>query len=77
MPKMGGVELTDRLRSARPDTRVLLMSGYSEYCSGPRDPVFTQTPILQKPFSRPALVEKIREVLAAESREPASTVKRI
>ena len=71
MPKMGGAELTARLRTLRPDAKVLLMSGYSEYSTGPQGPVPSQTLILQKPFSLRTLVEKVRDVLAGKP-EPAA-----
>ena len=63
MPKMGGAELAAKIRTAHPDTKVVLMSGYSDYSNGPRGQISPQTLILQKPFSRPSLVEKIREAL--------------
>jgi two-component system, cell cycle sensor histidine kinase and response regulator CckA len=75
MPKMGGAELAERLRTIRPDTKVVLMSGYSEYFNGPRDQNASPAVILQKPFSRSSLVEKIREVLSANSVEQAGTLK--
>jgi signal transduction histidine kinase len=75
MPRMGGSELVEQLKIARPDTRVLLMSGYSEYCDGQKEPAFSQTLTLQKPFSRPSLIEKIREVLSGNSVEHANSVK--
>ena len=73
MPKMGGFELIDRLRTVRPDTKVLLMSGYSEYSSGPKEPSVAHIPILQKPFSRPSLIQKVREALSRDSVEPVSS----
>jgi signal transduction histidine kinase/CheY-like chemotaxis protein len=66
MPKMGGAELTNRLRTLRPGTKVLLMSGYSEYSNGPQGQIPSQTLILQKPFSLRTLVEKVRDVLAGK-----------
>ena len=75
MPRMGGAELAERLRMVRPETRVLLMSGYSEYSSGAKDSAAAQIPILQKPFSRPSLVKRVREALLAQVVEPAGSVK--
>jgi signal transduction histidine kinase len=74
MPKMGGAELAERLKTIRPDTKVVLMSGYSEYFSGHQDQN-TPTVTLQKPFSRSSLVEKIRDVLSGNSVEPTSTLR--
>jgi signal transduction histidine kinase len=75
MPKMGGAELIARLKTSRPNAKVLLMSGYSEYSAVPKDPFFSQALVLQKPFSRPTLVAKIREALSGTSVEPASTLR--
>ena len=75
MPRMGGTELAEQLKIARPATKILLMTGYSEYCNGPKQPAFSQMLILQKPFSRASLVEKIREVLSGDAVEPASSLK--
>ena len=65
MPVMSGVELYDRLVKSRPATRLLYMSGYagdqlSHY--GQFDP---RSEILQKPFTRKALLKKLRAVLAS------------
>jgi len=57
MPRLGGVELADRIQQTSPDTRVLFISGYRD-----RD-----TPagavVLSKPFSYETLVGEIREAL--------------
>jgi len=73
MPRMGGAALAKQLRAERPDTKVLLMSGYSEYTGG-KDPNLAETVVLQKPFSMSSLVSKVREVLAAQSAIESSTV---
>ena len=49
MPKMSGQELASRLKTIRPEVKVLLMSGYFEYTT--TDKPASQLPILQKPFS--------------------------
>ena len=72
MPKMGGAELAGRLRAARPDAKVLLMTGYSEYSSGPRGELTADTPILQKPFTWPSLIEKVRNTLGRTVAEEAA-----
>lgn len=66
MPKMGGAELAAKVCELRRNTRVVLMSGYSDYSSGIRGQLSPQAPILQKPFSRASLVEKVREALTKE-----------
>jgi CheY-like chemotaxis protein len=69
MPKMGGSELAAHLPAVRPGTKILLMSGYSEYAVESQSQDRPQHLMLSKPFSRSSLVEKIREALVA----PASS----
>jgi PAS domain S-box-containing protein len=63
MPGMSGRELAETLRARRPGTRALLISGYPneiiERSGGPGD-----LPLLEKPFSRMALLRQVREALA-------------
>ncbi|HEY2823742.1 MAG TPA: ATP-binding protein [Candidatus Acidoferrum sp.] len=72
MPKMGGSELAACLPSVRPGTKILLMSGYSEYAVESQNRDRPQHLVLSKPFSRSSLIEKIREALAAAA-APAQT----
>ena len=63
MPLIGGRDLADLLASARPDIKVLFISGY------PQDPALDKrmrtgaVAFLQKPFALEALARKVREVL--------------
>jgi two-component system, cell cycle sensor histidine kinase and response regulator CckA len=63
MPGLSGPDLAKRLAPSRPETRVLYTSGYiddaivSPAALGPR------CAFLEKPFSRDALVRKVRELL--------------
>jgi PAS domain S-box-containing protein len=63
MPRLSGRELAARLTAARPDLKVLYISGYTD------DSVFRHGVLqggmdfLQKPFNLKALAAKIREVL--------------
>ena len=64
MPNMEGAELAERLRRARPDLRIVLMSGYTD------EPVVQRlgrhsAAFLPKPFTSVELVEKVRQVLDA------------
>jgi CheY-like chemotaxis protein len=61
-------ELLGRLRSARPDTRILIMSGYSEEAVHGHQTVGPDTAFLPKPFTLDALAERVRQVLDAGGR---------
>ncbi len=76
MPNMGGRELATHMKTIRPNTKVLFMSGYAEYCSPGSEQAEFQETILQKPFSISALVDKVREILAGSAAE-TSTEKRV
>jgi two-component system cell cycle sensor histidine kinase/response regulator CckA len=63
MPGMLGKELADRLTHARPDTRVLYMSGYAQpvlHSKGTLDPGVA---LLEKPFTAGDLLTAVRERL--------------
>lgn len=64
MPGMTGPELAHRLRSVRPDTRVIFMSGYSEEVVLRRGASRQDLIYVAKPFTPAGLVSKVREVLA-------------
>ena len=63
MPGMGGQELTRRLLEARPELRVLLISGYSGERTEVGDLPAGPVAFLQKPFSPGALARKVRDLL--------------
>jgi CheY-like chemotaxis protein len=56
-------ELLGRLRSARPHTRILIMSGYSEEAVYGHQTIEPGTVFLPKPFTLDALAERVRQVL--------------
>jgi CheY-like chemotaxis protein len=56
MPGIDGIDLARRMRSIRPELRVLFMSGYS-------DAPATGGPLIAKPFTAHELLSKVREVL--------------
>jgi signal transduction histidine kinase/ActR/RegA family two-component response regulator len=63
MPRMSGATLVERIKVMLPNVKVVLMSGYAEF-SFNQDNFSTQaTAVLQKPFTRASLVEKVREAL--------------
>jgi signal transduction histidine kinase/CheY-like chemotaxis protein len=63
MPLMGGPEMTESLRTSRPDTRVLFMSGFTDDAIVHHGVLDESVSFLQKPFSLEALASKAREVL--------------
>ncbi len=65
MPGMKGRELAERLKSARPTIKVLLMSGYSDTFVLHQREIDPGTAFLQKPFSPQSLAQKVREVLSS------------
>lgn len=65
MPFMKGNEVYARLRPLRPELKVLLISGYTDDEILRRGILDSVTPFLQKPFTPPALLSKVRQVLDA------------
>ena len=66
MPQMGGRELAQRLLAARPTTRVLFMSGYTDDAHVRQGVSEATSAFLQKPFAIGAFARKVRETLDAE-----------
>ena len=62
MPHMDGAEAFARMRRARPDVRVLLMSGFSEHDATTTFAGKGLAGFLQKPFELAHLRDKIRSV---------------
>jgi CheY-like chemotaxis protein len=65
MPQMGGGELAQRMREARPELRVLFMSGYPDDAVVRQGVIQDGAPFIQKPFTLEGLARKVREVLDA------------
>jgi CheY-like chemotaxis protein len=63
MPQMSGPELAKRLASARPDMKVLCMSGYTDDTIVRHGVLGSQIMYLQKPITPESLTLKVREVL--------------
>ena len=66
MPGMNGRELATNIAKLLPDVRVLYMSGYTENAIGHDGTLDAGVNLLQKPFSLPALKDRVREVLDSE-----------
>jgi CheY-like chemotaxis protein len=65
MPRMGGVELVDRLREEWPEIRVLFMSGYVRRAGGGSAALPAGAALLEKPFGPREVTRKVREALDA------------
>jgi PAS domain S-box-containing protein len=66
MPGMNGRELARQITGRLPGVRILYMSGYAENAVGQNGTLDTGINLLQKPFSLPALKDKVRELLDSE-----------
>jgi CheY-like chemotaxis protein len=74
MPVMNGPELAKQVRSIRPETKVLFMSGYTDRVIAYTAALEPGTAFLQKPFTPQTLTQKVHEVLTA-IQQPQSTVR--
>jgi len=66
MPRMGGREAFEAIRSARPDVRVMFVSGYSAEELSDRFLADTEAPLLPKPFDVETLLRAVRWALDSE-----------
>ncbi len=65
LPGMRGPDLAERLREARPDMRVLFMSGYTANAIVHQGVLDEGTNFLNKPFAATELTAKVRQILDA------------
>jgi PAS domain S-box-containing protein len=63
MPGMSGIEVARWFADAKPQTRVLLMSGYADHPALKRQPMPVEAAQIQKPFSTTALCAAVRQTL--------------
>ena len=70
MPGMNGPELAGKIIGARPDTKVLYMSGYTGDALPVQELLNSGAALLHKPFTGLSLATKVREVLAAAKPSP-------
>jgi two-component system, cell cycle sensor histidine kinase and response regulator CckA len=73
MPNMRGPDLAKRLRSLRPDIKIIYMSGYLEYNGGSGE-FLEDGFFLQKPFTRDTLSSKVMEALESERASASPSV---
>jgi PAS domain S-box-containing protein len=67
MPRMQGSELAPLLVKSRPDTRVLYMSGFAHTALGAAGTLSPEVALLDKPFTEPTLLARVRQVLEAKA----------
>jgi len=72
MPRMSGQELAARLIGLRPGLRVLYMSGYTDKAIVKNGILKQEAPFLEKPFTKQALLAKVREVLGHAAGPPGA-----
>jgi len=70
MPRMGGRDLAQRLQTGRAGMKVLFMSGYAEYSEETNECPVQEVNVLQKPFSRQTLLERVRASLSKAATDP-------
>jgi two-component SAPR family response regulator len=63
MPKMGGMELAERIKEIQPHVKILFTSGYMENDSLKNSIDHFNAEFLAKPFAPGKLVETIRSLL--------------
>jgi CheY-like chemotaxis protein len=67
MPRAGGREVAERVGPARPESRVLFLSGYTDDALVRHGVLEAGVAFLHKPFTPTTLARKVREVLDAET----------
>ena len=63
MPAMNGRQLAETVAAARPETKVLYTSGYTDEVIGSHGVLFSGLAYLSKPFTPITLAAKVREIL--------------
>lgn len=63
MPGMSGIELSEELAKIRPETKVLYTSGYADDAIARHGGLASDVSFLEKPFTRDALIRKVRSIL--------------
>ena len=76
MPGINGRQLSESLAIARPEMRILYISGYTADIIAERGILEPQLVLLEKPFTQQALLQKVRKVLDGEPFVQAAAVGR-
>jgi len=63
LPRMNGPQLVERVRTSRPDIKVLFMSGYTDEAIIQHGILDSGVVFLQKPITPDGLARKVREAL--------------
>jgi CheY-like chemotaxis protein len=69
LPGLSGAELAKRLQKARPDLRVVYMSGYTEDSLPENDAPGPRALLISKPFTQETLVRTLLEALSSPPRD--------
>ncbi|MEK6687110.1 MAG: response regulator, partial [Gemmatimonadota bacterium] len=72
MPRMGGLELAERIRRQRPQVKLLFMSGFADGFDFRDQAALRGAEFLEKPFRPQALVARLRTLLDRPTVEPQS-----
>lgn len=71
MPDMDGKELTENILALRPDTPIILCTGYSDLINEQKTREYGIRAFLSKPVNQQTLAQTVRMVLDAEKKSPA------
>jgi CheY-like chemotaxis protein len=63
MPRLNGLQLSERIRAARPETKFLFITGFGDQFPELREPIKFGTNILEKPFLPSEFLHKVEETL--------------
>jgi nitrogen-specific signal transduction histidine kinase len=66
MPRLDGKELANQMAALRPGLKVLYMSGYTDDVIVHRGVLAQGTLLVQKPFTKSTLLQKVREALSSQ-----------
>jgi CheY-like chemotaxis protein len=66
MPRLDGKELANQMAVLRPGLKVLYMSGYTDDVIVHRGVLTRGTLLVQKPFTKSTLLQKVREALGSQ-----------